>query len=394
MNQVMTTGKGAERPGSPLVSRRGRLFATLAVSLALVLAVAGTTPERGHAVPQAEKSVSQTVRKGVWGPPTTLNGPSLFPTYRHLGIGVFIIQARWDAIAPAARPLDPKNPGDPAYHWPTYLDEAVAEAQAYGMRVQILLMGTPRWANGGRSWRWVPRDPRDFANFAAAIERRYPSVNLWMIWGEPNRANNFAPFTNAKPKGKLNRKQQRAPRNYARMLDAAYGALKAESRANLVIGGNTFTAAGKKRGPIRTFQWLSHMKLPGGKRPRMDMWGHNPWGFKKPSLKGKPSPYGTVTFNDLRRLVRRLDKVFRGRRLKLYLAEWGVPTGFKDQDLGYKLSPKAGRQWINAGFRIARWKRVYSLGWIHLVDKERNSTGVLDRRGNPKPIYKAYRLAR
>ena len=61
------------------------------------------------------------------------------------------------------------------------------------------------------------------------------------------------------------------------LLEAAYQALKAESPNNLVIGGNTYTAAGK--GDINTYQWAQNMKLPNGSRPHMDMWGHNPWGF-------------------------------------------------------------------------------------------------------------------
>jgi hypothetical protein len=179
------------------------------------------------------------------------------------------------------------------------------------------------------------------------------------------------------------------------LLDAAYWALKAVNPANRVIGGSTFTAAGRKRGAIRTYQWVRYMKLPGGKRPRMDMWGHNPWGFSKPTLKGKPSPYGMVSFNDLRTLVRKLDRTFRkDRGMKLYLSEWGVPTGFKDPDLGYKLSLKAARRWLKSAFKIARWNRIYTLGWVHAVDKERNSTGFLDRDGNPKPVYKAYKWAR
>ena len=98
------------------------------------------------------------------------------------------------------------------------------------MKVQMLIMGTPPWANGGKSWQWVPDRVSDFGNFATAIARRYPSVHLWMIWGEPNRKHNFQPFAPAKKAdGKLKRPQRVAPHNYALLLDTAYEALKAES---------------------------------------------------------------------------------------------------------------------------------------------------------------------
>ena len=57
-------------------------------------------------------------------------------------------------------------------------------------------MGTPQWANGGKSWQWVPDEPGDFADF---LNRHLPQATRgppdWMIWGEPNRKPNFQPFT-------------------------------------------------------------------------------------------------------------------------------------------------------------------------------------------------------
>ena len=124
-----------------------------------------------------------------------------------------------------------------------------------------------------------PRQLQDFGDFTTAISKKYAAVDHWMIWGEPNRAPNFQPFTPAtnQTSKKLNAAQQVAPRNYAQLLDAAYAALKAADPADKVIGGNTYTSAGKD--DINPYQWIRYMKLPNGSRPRMDMWGHNPFGF-------------------------------------------------------------------------------------------------------------------
>jgi hypothetical protein len=331
------------------------------------------------------------VKKSVWGP-TSLNDESLWPTYQDLGVGLFSVQARWDHIAPEVRPRAPRDPDDPAYEWPDYLQETITGALAHGMKVQILIMGTPPWANGDKTWRWTPHDPDDFGDFAHAIARKYPDVRLWMVWGEPNRKHNFQPFHPSKStNGKLTKKQQVAPRRYAQLLDTAYGALKAENPANVVIGGNTYTAAGPA--DINTFPWIRYMKLPGGKRPRMDMYGHNPWGSKVPNLKDPPSPRGAVAFGDLRRLAKVLDRTFPGKRLKLFLAEWGVPTGFEDIDLQYVLPDREASKWIRAALRIARtWNRIYTIGWVHPVDTARNSTGFLDVSGKPKPaVYNAFK---
>lgn len=393
---------------------RGRLLVAFILVLAMAVAggsVAGSSAvaKQGNAAAKAKKQAKkkhkkkkvrrlgapgQTLKKSMWGPPVGPDGQSIFPTLKNLGVGLYSIQARWDQIAPLTRPLLPTDPNDPAYQWPQYLVDAVQNANAQGIEVQILIMGTPPWANGGKTWEWVPDDSQDYADFATAAARKFPTVDHWMIWGEPNRAPNFKPSTPATTgTGKLSSVQQVAPRNYAVLLEGAYQALKAENPNNKVIGGNTYTAAGND--DINTYQWAQNMKLPNGSRPHMDMWGHNPWGFKVPNFKDKPGRRGTVTFSDLKRLVKVLDKNFPGQKLKLFLAEWGVPSGFRDKDLGYKLSKKEANQWLNTAFKLTRsYKRIYTLGWVHLFDNPRNSTGLFTRAGKVKPIYKTYRKGR
>ena len=337
----------------------------------------------------------QTTKKLMWGPPFLADGTPLWPTYRDLGVGIFGVQARWEEIAPTERPADPTDPKDPAYEWPQYLTDSIRQAQKTGMKTQLLLMGTPEWANGGRSWNWAPDNPSDFGDFATAITRRYPSVDLWMIWGEPNREPNFSPSTpmtleQVDPDYELTEEQQVAPRNYAVMLDTAYEALKREGPSDQVIGGNTYTSAGEDN--IRPYQWIEYMQLPDGSRPRMDMWGHNPWGNRLPDLEHEPSQNGTVSFSDLGRLVEALDAAeFPDAPLELYLAEWGVGTGFEDKDLLQDLDEETADKWIRTGFEIAEWKRIYTLGWVHPTDTERNSTGLLTEDGEEKSTYDTYK---
>jgi hypothetical protein len=336
-----------------------------------------------------EGPAPQTVKKTMWGP-ITHNGESLFPTFRDLGVGIYATQAHWDQIA-TRRPADPTDPNDPAYVWPSYIEYSLKEGRKQGIELMVQLIGTPPWANGGRESIWAPTRTSDFADFAVAAAKKYPSVHLWMIWGEPNRAPNFQPLTPAKREiGPLSPAEQVAPRRYAELLDTAYAALKKVDPVNRVIGGNTYTAAGP--GDINTYQWIEYLKLADGTRPRMDMWGHNPYGFHKPNLDDPPSPRGTVAFADLERLTDALDEAFPEQELPLYLSEWGVPIGFNDVDLTYSLDAEEGVQWIRAGFKIARdWDRIYSLGWVHPVDTPYSSQGLLNKRGNPKPGYEAYK---
>ncbi len=375
---------------------RHRTPAVAALAAVAIIAVSVAATGATAAGDKAQKAApaTQSVKKSMWGPPIGPNGQSIFPTLRDLGVGLYSIQARWDQIAPTTKPVLATDPNDPAYQWPQYLVDAVAAANAEGIEVQLLIMGTPPWANGGQSWEFIPNNPQDFGDFATAISKKFPTVDHWMIWGEPNRTPNFKPSTPAKKTtGKLTAAQQVGPRNYAVLLEQAYDALKAQSPNNKVIGGNTYTAAGKD--DTNTYQWAQNMRLPDGSRPHMDMWGHNPWGFTEPDFKEPQSRRGTVTFNDLKRLTKVLDKSFPGQRLKLFLAEWGVPSGFKDRDLGYGLKQKEANRWINTAFRLTRtFKRIYSLGWVHLFDNTRNSTGLMTMEGQRKPSYKVYKKAK
>ena len=158
--------------------------------------------------------------------------------------------------------------------------------------------------------RFVPDNPGDYADFAVATAKRYPSVRLWSVWGEPNRESMFGPLTPSRVKGPLNAAQQVAPHNYALLLDTTYGALKALNPANLIIGGNTFNSTGTRL--IHPYQWIKYLTLPNGSRPRMDLYGHNPFCYRKPTLHAPPSPMGRVDFSDLPRFGKAIDRYFPG----------------------------------------------------------------------------------
>jgi hypothetical protein len=327
------------------------------------------------------------VLKAMWGP-AIVNGVSRFPIYEQLGVSIYEEKLPWESIA-TRRPRHPRNPSDPAYNWPAELTQAVAEAERVHIQVALQIIGAPVWANGGKSWNWAPTNPQDYANFAAAAARRYPSVHLWMIWGEPSRSHNFEPLDPAKPFAKLNVHQRSAPHRYARMLDAAYGALKRVSRSNLVIGGMTYTT-----GDISTQQWIENLRLPDGRPPRLDMYGHNPFSWRAPNLANPASPEQEVDFSDLGRLSKLVDRYLRGPGNpdpRLFISEWTVPTAV-DQEFGFYAEPLVQAGWITDGLHIAdSLPSVYAVGWIHLYDEPPLSYGgLIQADGAEKPGFAAW----
>jgi hypothetical protein len=253
------------------------------------------------------------------------------------------------------------------------------------MRVLLQLVGVPGWANGGKEWNWVQQHAADFAAFAKAAALRYPDVHLWMIWGEPSRAPNFQPFFPAPPGTRLNRLQRLAPNIYARLLDAAYGALKRVSARNLVIGGSTYTS-----GDIDTVSWIQNMRLPNGRAPRMDVYAHNPFGYRHPSFHAAPSPNGQIQFPDLPRLATVIDRYLRPG-LPIFLSEYTIPTQ-SDQEFGFYVDPPIAARWVRDALRISRgWRRIYGLGWIHVYDDPPVSYGgLIDAHGVRKPLFSAF----
>jgi hypothetical protein len=325
----------------------------------------------------APADAAVTRKKAMWGP-ISVDGQSQFPVYADLGVGIYQYGLSWDVVAPA-RPADPASPADPAYRWPPEIDEAIAEGAKYGIQVSLSVSGSPAWANGGRARNYAPSDPRDYAAFVSAAAQRYPGVRHWLIWGEPTKNSSFRP-------------RKGAAVRYARLLDAAYGALKRVDRRNLVIGGNTFTVGDSP--PLR---WIRDLALPNGRAPRMDLFGHNPFSARRPDLDNEPLGRGFADFSDLDTLAGWIDRYLK-RGTKLFLSEFTLPTDHANWEFNFWMTQRTQATWLTDALRITRrWSRIYTLGYLGLYDDplrddgRQVERGLLERDGTRKPGYAAFK---
>jgi hypothetical protein len=347
-----------------------RIRVCLAVAIATVLASAAP---------------AQAELKSIWGPSTLLDGRSAFPIYRDLGVDVLQDQLVWSRVA-TRRPAHPRNPNDPAYVWPATIDTAYAQGARYGIRLALMVRGTPGWANGGRSEAWAPTHVRDYGNFMIAAARRYRNVKHWMIWGEPVRAAQFQPFKRFSRKG---------PIRYAQLLDKAYGALKSVRRSNIVIGGMTVTYA-----DMWARDWIRWMRLPNGRLPRLDWFGHNPFSGRRPKLSNPTYRASVRDMSDVDTLVRQVRRHWRPRHIRprLWLSEFCVPSDRASYAFSFHVSRPTQARWLGDAFRISHNHGfIAGIGWFNLQDGEGPNgvtCGLLDTNGRRKAAYAAYKRAR
>jgi hypothetical protein len=349
--------------------------------------IAGTITAVVFALSWSGVPAADATTKLIWGPNTMPDGASAFPLYRQLGVDVLQRQLNWAATAPS-RPTRPADPQDPAYRWPAALDVAAAEAQRSGIRLALQVTGSPGWANGGRVPAAAPRRPQDYASFLRAAARRYPRVRHWMIWGEPTRPGNFLPMSASSPTG---------TRRYARLLDTAYVALKRASRRNVVIGGMTWTL-----GIVAPPTYVRWLRLPNGKPPRLDMWGHNPFSRRRPRLADRPYSRGVRDFNDIDTLSREVARAYRSRakRPRLWLSEWTISSDRANRAYDFFVSREEQAGWITDAYRaVDGAPYVAGLGWFSLLDEapagpNTLTTGLMTADGQPKAAFAAYARAR
>jgi hypothetical protein len=142
--------------------------------------------------------------------------------------------------------------------------------------------------------------------------------------------------------------------------------------------------------------WIDNLRLPNGRPPRMDLFGHNPFCYRGPNLAKRQSPYGQFDFSDLGRLSRLVDRELapRGHPLRLFLSEWMIPTANGDREFGFYVLPRLAAKWVTDAWRIVRHSPfIYALGWIHFRDDppgQGSTSGLLTYRGQPKPDYYAF----
>ena len=241
------------------------------------------------------------------------------------GASVIHTTANWAAIAPT-KPKTASNPDDPAYRFGD-LDELVASAGRYGLRVMIDVTGSPKWANGGHTPNYMPKNVSDFGTFVRMLATRYDGrtagrgyVGLWSVWNEPNLQQFLYPqYTGSKIV---------SPANYAKLLKAAYSAIKAVNPSAKVAAGETSAQGRDKplKGASETVAPGTFAKLLSQQKGlKFDAWAHHPYPTSPSAKPLEQVRYPNVTLSQLSRFEKDLRSWYH-RAVPVWITEYGHET--------------------------------------------------------------------
>ena len=332
-------------------------------------------------------------------------------------IGVDVIRSNllWSQVAAGANSRK-RPPGDPyaTAGWQRW-DALVSGARARGIAVQLTLTGPlPLWAShcGGaaRIRRTCKPSVTEYGRFVTAAAKRYPQVNRWSIWNEPNQSGWLYP-------------QTQAPWRYRQLAYEGIKRLRANGHAHdqillgetAPLGRRTGSRAKRslapgafvrgvfcidRRGKRLRRRAAASMHCPGGKMKKLLATGfaHHPY-----TRGGGKDPRGSVGSDDitlpkLGRLARELNRGAHQRRIRgrlpIYLTEYGFQTSPPDRLAGVR--PSKAAEWLNESDWLAyNMGRVKSVAQYELYDeRDRGAfqTGLRYLSGRAKPGLAAYRL--
>ena len=381
-----------------------------ALAIAIVLAGAAPAPARTLRIGFAEPRYQATAQA---------ERESAFRLTIATGARIARIGVTWRLVAPAVRPdgFRPADPASPGYSF-AQLDGAVRSAAARGLSPLLTLSSAPHWAEGPNRPRAAPEgswrpSPAAFEAFARAVARRYsggfpdplrpgrhlPRVRRFQAWNEANISIYLTPqWAHGRPV---------SPRIFRLLVNALERGVHSVHRRNVVITGGTAPYGDRGHGPrmrpvrfLRAFFCLGAPAERCGPRPRFDVLAHHPINGRAPTISAlSPGDASTSDIGRIRRVLRAAERQGRAggaRRHPIWATEiwWGSRPPARS---GVPLRRQA--RWMEQALYLLWRQGVTRVVFLRLFDGsgagqvDRGwASGVLRRRGRPKPAYRAVRF--
>lgn len=272
-----------------------------------------------------------------------------------------------------------------------------------GLKVLLSIVTAPRWSRPPDTdfgQPGPPADPKDYANFVAAVAARYKGkVNAIEVWNEENMSFEWG------GRGKKLSAQQ-----YVNLLKEAYTAIKAANPDIVVVSGAP-TPTGVNDGDlaIDDLVYLQQM-YDAGLKNYSDAIGQHPSGYNNPpddwidkNSTGSKNNKGHGSFY-FRRFEQFHDVMTRygdGDK-QLYFTEFGwasSPNPYPDYAYAKEVSEDQQAKYLVRAFQIAKEKGyigpmcVWNLNYAGSAEPDdrwaKKAFAILDPGGQPRPAYTA-----
>lgn len=255
------------------------------------------------------------------------------------------------------------------------LDQLMAELEQQQLKSVFYLVGSAPHASSAPSRsktpdQYPPRDPRVFAERMAMLAKRYPSVDAWQVWNEPNLPAFWRPHED--------------PTGYALLLQATTQALRQVAPDKPVV--------------MAGMAYYSQMPVKGG----LMLESLGKLGVQQLGTIVAYHPYSQTPESDepgARDFVLRsqqLNATLRGAQVP---GIWATEWGWSSYDGPKELQEIIGEQG-QADYVLRRLALMSALDYdkvflFALSDLDSRATprdqhyGLLDLQGKPKPVYLA-----
>jgi polysaccharide biosynthesis protein PslG len=272
--------------------------------------------------------------------------------------------------------------GPTSYDWAPF-DRVVKAARRRGLRILGTILFAPAWARApGTQKAAPPADPAAFGAFAGRVAAHFRprGVHAYEIWNEPNIAGFWAGGPD--------------PARYTQLLQASYRAIKRADRSATVVSAGLSPAAAYGAADAQSMNPLTFLErmYASGARGSMDAVGWHPYNF--------PWGLGYFTWSAWSQMyatspsARSIMKANGDGKKKIWVTEWGAPTGTSSQSM----SEAAQAELVRAGLtRLKTWSWagpsfLYNFRdkGTNLSDREQNF-GLVHYDWSPKPAYSAFR---
>ena len=308
--------------------------------------------------------------------------------FRALGITWIRFDVTWAVVQPSR--------GGP-YHWTRY-DNAVAEADRYGLHVDAEAVFSAPWASApgchAAYGTCRPASPRLYATYAAAIARHFHhGISAEEIWNEPNNVTFWHPAPD--------------PAFYVQMLKDAYTAIKAVDPQMIVVSGGLAPEPDNGKDiSVRTF---AEDMFKYGAKGYFDAFGDHPYSY--PTLPDQYEPWSAWSqMAQTSPSIRSIMAASGDSAIPIWITEVGAPTGGPGAAApcaGTPSAPHAGHDslCLQAAAITQMVRDEKSLNWLgpaliySFKDLGTNQAklgdffGVLTAQGRAKPSYLALKRA-